>query len=102
MEEISQAFGKSVRASLFVEHRMSGPPIRAKYYSRPNHVERFWEFLELISRFEFDFHRRGNFSSERFELFGVQSSITCNETAHVHVLWPVCTNTIPFRMLWCP
>ena len=32
----------------------------------------------------------------------VQSSTTCNETVHVHVLWPVCTHTIPFRMLWCP
>ena len=31
----------------------------------------------------------------------VQSSITWNETVHVHVLWPVCTHTIPFRMMWC-
>ena len=32
----------------------------------------------------------------------VQSSITCNETVHMPVLWPVCTHTIPFRMLWRP
>ena len=31
----------------------------------------------------------------------VQSSITHNVAVHVHVLWPVCTHTIPFRMLWC-
>ena len=32
----------------------------------------------------------------------VQSSITHNVAVHVHVLWPVCAHTIPFRMLWCP
>ena len=32
----------------------------------------------------------------------VQSSITQNVSVHVHVLWLVCTHTIPFRMLWCP
>ena len=35
-------------------------------------------------------------------LFFVRGSIACNETVHVHVLWPVCTHTIPFRMLVCP
>ena len=49
--------------------------------------------LELFSRFEFAFCflKDSNF-------WCVQSSTTCNETAHVHVLWPVCTYTIPFRM----
>ena len=32
----------------------------------------------------------------------IQSSITHNVAVHVHVLRPVCTHTIPFRMLWCP
>ena len=31
----------------------------------------------------------------------VQSSITLTVAVHVHVLWLVCTHTIPFRMLWC-
>ena len=30
------------------------------YYSHRNQFERFRWFLELISRFEFDFRRRGN------------------------------------------
>ena len=38
----------------------------SKYYSRPNQFERFRVFLELISRFEFDFLRR-EFFFERFE-----------------------------------
>ena len=28
-----------------------------------------------------------------------QSSITRDVAVHVHVLWPVCAHTIPFRML---
>ena len=57
--------------------------------------------LELISRFDFEFRRRGNFflMIRNFRVFGC--SITCNVTAHVPVLWPVCTQTIPFRMLLC-
>ena len=31
----------------------------------------------------------------------VRGSITHNVAVHVHVLWLVCTHTIPFRMLWC-
>ena len=49
-------------------------------------------FLELISRFEFEFCRRGNY-------FLKDSNFWC---VHVHVLWPVCTHAIPFRMLWLP
>ena len=52
-------------------------------------------FLEM-SRFEFDFCRCG------ICFWCVRGSITCNETVDVHVLWPVCTDTIPFRMLLCP
>ena len=40
-----------------------------------------------------------NFFFGTIRIFGVQSPITCNETVHVHVLWPVCTHTIPFRMV---
>ena len=39
-----------------------------QYHSRRNQCERYREFLELISRFEFEFCRRGNY--ERFEFFG--------------------------------
>ena len=28
--------------------------------------------------------------------------MTCNETVHVPVLWPVSAHRIPIRMLWCP
>ena len=37
---------------------------------------------------------------KRFNFWRIQSSITCNETAHV--LWAVCIRTIPFRILLCP
>ena len=73
----------------------------AGYYSHRNQFERFRGVLELISRFEFDFRRRGNFFLNDSNFWCVQSSTTCNETVHVHVLWPVCTHTIPFRMLRC-
>ena len=59
----------------------------------------FGWFLELISRFEFDFRRCGKYF-ERFE-FLVCSKFN-NVAVHVLVLWPVCAHTIPFRVLWCP
>ena len=34
-------------------------------------------------------------------MFKVQPHATMI-AVHVHVLWPVCAHTIPFRMLWCP
>ena len=52
------------------------------------------------SRFEFDFRQCDFLKDSNF--WCVQSSITCNENVHVHVLWPVCTHAIPCRMLWCP
>ena len=58
-------------------------------------------FLELISRFEFDFRRCGNFFLTIRFFWCVRGSVTCDETVHMHVLWPVCTHTIPFRMLLC-
>ena len=60
----------------------------------------FGVFLELISRFEFEFRRCGIFL-EGFEFFVFQSSTTSNVAVHVPVLWPVCAHTITFRMLWC-
>ena len=39
----------------------------SEYCARPNKFERFRGFLELISRFEFDFLRRENYFFERFE-----------------------------------
>ena len=57
-----------------------------------NKFERFRGFLELISRFEFEFGRRENY-------FLKDSNFWC---VHVNVPWPVCTHAIPFRMLWCP
>ena len=70
--------------------------------SAENQFERFRGFLELISRFEFEFCRRGFF----FEGFEFLVCSKFNHTHHVavnvHVLWPVCTHTIPSRMLLCP
>ena len=50
--------------------------LRNTYHEAENKFERFRRFLELISRFEFDFRRCGNylFSMFRiFDVFGVQS-----------------------------
>ena len=63
------------------------------YHAPGNQFERFREFLELISRFEFEFCRRENF------FFLNDSNIWC---VHVNVPWPVCAHAIPFRMLWLP
>ena len=61
--------------------------------------ERFRGFLELISRFEFDFCRCGNYIFMNDSNFGcVQSSITRNVAVHVPVLWLVCAHAIPSRM----
>ena len=59
-------------------------------------------FLELITRFEFDFCLC-DFFFERFE-FLVCSNFNhiCSETVHVPVLWPVCAHTIRIRMWLCP
>ena len=59
-------------------------------------------FLELISRFEFDFLRRENFFLNDSIFLCVQSSITHTVAVHVPVLWPVCAHRIPIRMLLCP
>ena len=73
------------------------------YYAARNQFERFREFLELIGRFELDFRRRGFFFFfERFE-FLVCSKFNDTQCGRAwHVLWPVYTHTIPFRMLWRP
>ena len=72
------------------------------YCSVQNQFERFRGFLELISRFEFDFLRRENYFFERFEfLVCSKFNHTHHVAVHVPVLWPVCAHTIPFRMLWC-
>ena len=71
------------------------------YHSARNQFERFRGFLELSSRFEFDFRRCGFFFGTS-RIFGVfKSSMTCNDTVHTLVLWPVCAHTIQFQMLWC-
>ena len=72
------------------------------YHAHRNKFERFRGFLKLISRFKFDFRRRENFFLNDPNFWCVRGSITCNVTENVHVLWPVCTHTIPFRMLLCP
>ena len=41
------------------------------YYSTGNKFERFRGFLELISRFEFEFRRRGNYFFCTIRIFGV-------------------------------
>ena len=53
----------------------------------------FGGFLELISRFEFEFCRRENY------FFLKDSNFWC---VHVNVPWPFCAHAIPFRMLWLP
>ena len=57
--------------------------------------------FELTSRFEYDIRRCGIFLNNS-NFWCVQSSTTHNVAVHVHVLWPVCAHTIPFRMLCCP
>ena len=63
---------------------------------------RFRVVLELFSRFQFDLRRCGIFFLNDSIIWCVRSSITHNVAVHVHVLWPVCTHTTPFRMLWRP
>ena len=58
----------------------------------------FWNYLaDSISNFVV-----AKFFLNDSNFWCFQSPITFNETVHVHVLWLVCTHTIPFRMLWCP
>ena len=57
-------------------------------------------FLELISRFEFEFRHCGVvFFVNDSNFWCVQSSITCNESVHVPVLRSVCTQTIPVQKM---
>ena len=58
-------------------------------------------FSKIFRRFEFDFCLCEFFSDDS-NFWRVWFSITSNVTVHVHVLWLVCTHTIPFRMLLCP
>ena len=72
------------------------------YHSAENNLERFRVFFDLISRFEFDFCRCGFFLMIQIcGVFEVQSH-AMRLYMYVHVLWLVCTHTIPFRMLLCP
>ena len=64
-----------------------------EYHSTGNQFERFWGFLELIRRFEFEYRRFEN----HFLL--KDSNFWC---VHVNVPWPVCAHAIPIRMLWLP
>ena len=72
------------------------------YYSARNQFERFREFLVLITRFEFEFCRPGNYFFERFEF------LVCSKFNHKQCgrtcacAGPVCAHRIPIRMLWCP
>ena len=66
--------------------------VKLIYYSARNKFERFRGFLELISRFEFEFCRCENF-------FLKDSNFWC---VHVNVPWSVCAHAILFRMLWLP
>ena len=64
--------------------------LRKRYHSARNQFERFREFLEWISRFEFDFRRHWFFWSIRISgVFKVQPHTVA---VHVHVLWLVCTH----------
>ena len=94
-EKISLYGELELRNRLFQENNAKNCDELKNYYAAEN------EF-ELLSRFEFELHRRGNYFLKNSNFWCVQSSITHNETAHVPVLWPVCTHTIPIPMLWCP
>ena len=63
-------------------------------YSRRSQFERFQPFLELFSRLQFEFCRRGNFSNKQFDFSCVWGSFTQNVTVHVHVLWLVFTRVL--------
>ena len=64
----------------------------------------FGFFVELISRFEFDFRRCGMFFNKTIRFFGVfkVQSHTHHVAVHVHLLWPARAHRIPIRMLLCP
>ena len=64
---------------------------KAGYHSVRNPIESSFDFLSL----RFFFFNDSNF-------WYVQSSMTCNDTIHVLVLWPVCAHRIPIQMLLCP
>ena len=81
-------------AELFTVHRHPIQLLVATVVAilfRPKPIRTISGFLELISRFEFEFCRCVNF----FE----GSNLWC---VHVNVPWPVCAHAIPFRMLWLP
>ena len=69
-----------------------------EYHSTRNQFERF-RMLELMSRFEFDFRRRGNYFLKDSNSWCVQSLLTHNVAIHVPLLWPVCAHRIPSRIL---
>ena len=54
------------------------------YHSARNQFERFRVFLELISRFEFEFRRRGNYFCDGFEF------LVCSKLNHTHHVAPPC------------
>ena len=72
------------------------------YYAAQNQFERFGRFLELISRFEFEFRHCGTYFW-RIRILGVFK-------VQSHAMWPYmclccglfCADAIPSRMLWCP
>ena len=49
------------------------------YHAPGNYFERFWWFLELISRFEIDFRRCGKYFSDDSNFWCVWGWTTCNE-----------------------
>ena len=64
IRDVSQDFLHCIGA----ERRLKPWFVRpANYHFTGNQFERFREFLELISRFEFEFRRREKFFFERFE-----------------------------------
>ena len=54
-----------------MRYRATSITVCPEYHATGNKFERFRGFLELISRFEFEFSRRENIFFERFEFFGV-------------------------------
>ena len=88
----------------FLNKETHTPVLLMKYHSARNQFERFRGFFGINKqiRIRISSSRKLYFLKDS-NFWCVQSSITHTMWAvNMHVLWPVCAHTIPFRMLWCP
>ena len=97
VEKCVERFCGLAKQSFFSLRQVAKPCVNDHYHAGPNQFRTISGFLELISRFEFDFLRREIFFFNDSNFWCVQSSITHNVAVHVPVLWPVCAHKIPFQ-----